>query len=321
MMFCTVATGLIAQQDRIGSAQDESYRWGGSYLSISGSVGVSGLDYELNSLGENGSGSSKLGFGVDFRYSYYFDNHWGFATGLGISRYANEGKLAGSIADGSYFNLGMLTDDDLAGRPIDFELRARLSNLEERQTTFFLDVPIMLMYQTRFGEEEKWGMYGGVGVKLQFPFSTKYKIRNGSNSQLNVSGYYPGIPVDMGAPSEPPVPQHGYGTISDPNSIHDWDGDGSFKMGVAGTIDLGVIIGMGESTDLMIGGYLDYGLTNVKKNGNRGLLSAPEKYHPAADSNIGNGITYNGMMHSDVTGKIKPVSFGGKITLRFKMGQ
>jgi len=291
----------------------------GSYLSFSGRVGVGGLDYSLNSLGEKGSQSNKLGYGFEFLYSYYINNHWGFSTGIGISRYVSVGKLKGGIADESYYKLGMLVDDDYAERPTDFELRARISNLEEKQTTFFLDVPIMLLYQTRFGEEEKWGMYGGLGVKLQFPFNTKFKIQKGNNSQLNVSGYYAEIPTDMGSPSNPPVPQHGYGTITDPNASLHWNGKGKLKMGVAATADLGFIIGIGEDRDLLIGGYMDYGFTNVKKGANQGLFTAPSVYHPYADNHIGNGIQYNGMLNSNVTGKIKPIAFGGKIAIRFKM--
>lgn len=312
-----IATVIAQQQIDVPTV----YRWEGSYLGVSGRVGMASLDYKLNSLGEKGDRSNQMGYGVDFQYSYYFDNHWGYTVGLGFSKYASVGKLAGGISDGSYYNLGMLVDDDLAGRPIDFELRARLSNLEERQTTFFLDVPIMGMYQTRFGEEEKWGMYGGLGVRLQFPFQTRYKIRNGSASEMNVSGYYAGIPVDMGSPSQPPVPQHGYGTITDPNATLGWGDKARLRMGVAATAELGFMLALGEGVDLMIGGYIDYGLTSVKKNGKKGLLTAPDVYHPHADNKIGNGISYNNMLNSDVSGKVKPVSFGGKIALRFQMGK
>lgn len=308
-------SGVCAQQQK----EVESVERKGSYLSIAAKVGSGGLDYTLKSLGEEGSQSNKLGYGFDFSYSYYFNNHWGVSTGIGLSHYASVGKLKGGITDDSYYNLGMLVDDDYEGRPTDFELRARVSNLEEKQTTFFLDIPIMGLYQTRFGEEEKWGLYGGLGVKLQFPVNTRFKIQKGESSQLNVSGYYADIPTDMGSPSNPPVPQHGYGTITDPNASLYWNGKGKLKMGIAATADLGVIIGIGENKDLLIGGYIDYGFTNLKKGANQGLFTAPNVYHPYADNHIGNGIQYNGMLNSDVTGKIKPIAFGGKIAIRFKM--
>jgi hypothetical protein len=309
----------VAQQ-QVGNDRNLEEERKGSYLSLSGKIGSSGLIYKLHSPEEKGSRSNKSGYGFDLTYSYFFNNHWGISTGVGISHYASVGKLKGSITDKRYYNLGMLVDNDYDGRPKDFNLRARLSNLVEKQTTLFLDVPVMLTYQTRFGEEEKWGIYGSIGAKLQFPFSTRFKIRNGQNSEFNVSGFYVNIPedLDMGAPSNPPVPQHGYGTITNPNSSLGWNDKGKLKMGVAGTAELGFIIGLGKETDLMIGGYVDYGLTNLKKS-NKGLFTAPKVYHPHADNKVGYGIKYNGMLNSDVTNKVKPVSFGGKIGIRFKL--
>jgi len=304
------------QQSR-QAQQSESEK--SSYISVSGSVGSSGFNYKLNSLNEKGDRSTKLGYGIDVKYSYYFNTHWGIATGIGLSRYATEGKLNGSMTDGSYYSLGSLVDNDEEGRPRDFELRTRVNNLKEKQTSFLLEVPIMGMYQTRFGDEEKWGIYAGLGVKLQFPINTKFKIKNGANSQFNVSGYYAGIPTDMGSPSNPPVPQHGYGTITDPNASLDWDDKAKLKMSVAGTAEFGFLVDLGSDMDLMLGGYIDYGFTDMKKNGNQGLFTAPAVYHPVADNKIGNGITYNGMLNSNVTDKINAISFGGKIGLRFKL--
>jgi len=321
LFLCVLGIWGISKAHAQQQREAESAKREGSYLSVAAKVGSGGLDYTLKSLGEKGSQSNKLGYGLEFSYSYYFNTHWGFSSGIGISRYASTGKLNGSITDGSYYNLGMLIDDDYEGRPTNFELRTRISNLEEKQTTLFFDIPVMLMYQTYFGEEEKWGMYGGLGVKLQFPFNTKFKIQNGENSQLNVSGYYAAIPVDMGAPSQPPVSQHGYGTITNPNALLDWNDDAKLKMGIAGTAQLGLLICLGEKTDLMLGGYIDYGFTNVKKKSNQGIFTAPNVYHPHADDHIGYGIHYNGMLNSDVTGTIKPIAFGVQVGLRFQMGK
>lgn len=334
VMLAIFSLSLMAQERRqsqytsstrgYSASQSDTMRWKGSYLTVSISGGIHGLDYSLNSLGEKGKTTNKLGGAVSFSYSYFFNNHWGFTTGLSASRYVSNGKLNGwlnsdgTLMDDKFYGMGMLVDDDYQGRPVDFELRARISNLEERQTTYFLDVPVMLMYQTHFGEKENWGLYGGLGVKLQFPFNTRYKIQGGENSQFNVSGKYDGVPTDMGAPSNPPVPQHGYGTITNPNATLDWNGKGKHKMGVAGSAELGFLFVLKEDLDLLVGGYIDYGLTNVKKGPEKSLFTAPGVYHPAANNQIGKGIEYNGMLQSDVTGKIKPIAFGLKIGLRFQ---
>lgn len=295
-----------------------------SYLTVSGGVGSSSFRYDLNyqieGFQEKGNRNSKLGYEIDIRYSYFFNPHWGFATGVGISRYATVGKLKGDMSDDKYMKLGnMIDDDDFSGHPREFELRARLKNLEEKQTAFLLDIPLMAMYQTRFGEEEKWGMYAGLGVKLQIPVQTKYKVQGNPASELNISGYYPHIPSDVGSPSESPVPHHGFGTISDPGQELGWKGKNKLKLGVAGTAELGFLVALGEDTDLLLGGYIDYGFTDMKKKKDQGLLSSPASYHPEGNKTVGQGIPYNGMLNSNITDKVKVMSFGVKLGVRFKL--
>lgn len=292
----------------------------GSYLTVGASIGSSSFNYKLNSLGETGSRKGSLGYGMDIRYSYFFSTHWGIASGVGFSYYGTTGKLKGGMSDNHFYDLGKLTDNDWQPAPKDYALRTRISNLEEKQTSYLFEIPLMLSYQTYFREESScWGLYGGLGVKLQLPVSSKFKIENGPQSEFNVSGQYDGIPTDLGAPSHPPVPQHGYGTISDPNSTLHWDDKAKLKMGIAATAELGVLFSLGKNTDLLVGGYIDYGLTNIKKKSDRGLFTAPLSYHPSAENKIGEGIQYNGMLNTNTTDKIRPVSFGGKIALRFKL--
>lgn len=295
-----------------------------SYLTVSGGVGASSLRYDLNyqieGFGEKGKRNNKLGYEIDIRYSYFFNRHWGVATGVGISRYATTGKLNGDMSDSKYMKLGnMIDDDDFSGHPREYELRARLKNIEEKQTAFLLDIPLMAMYQTRFGEEEKWGLYAGLGVKLQIPVQSKFEVEGNSASELNVSGFYPHIPSDVGSPSEAPVPHHGFGTINDPGNELDWNGKNKLKLGVAGTAELGFMVALGEDTDLLLGGYIDYGFTDMKKKKNQGLLTAPADYHPTANKMVGQGLSYNGMINSDITDKVKVMSFGVKIGVRFKL--
>jgi len=316
---------LFAQSQQSQQSQEEkdslANYFKGSYLTVSGSIGSSSLNYKLNSLGEKGNRSAALGYGIDVKYSYFFHPHWGVTSGVGISYYGTTGKLKGSLAEENYYNLGKLTDNDWQPAPKDFELRTRITNLEEKQTTYLLEIPLMASYHTYFREQGScWGIYGGLGAKLQLPVSSKFKIKKGDKSEFNVSGQYDGIPADMGSPLNPPVPQHGYGTITDPNGILSWDDKAKLKMGVAATAEVGVLFSLGKTTDLAVGGYIDYGLKNRKKNGKQGLFTAPSTYHPSADNHIGEGIRYNGMLNSNITGKIRPISFGVKIALKFKMG-
>ncbi|KMM32780.1 hypothetical protein ACM15_15685, partial [Parabacteroides goldsteinii] len=91
------------------------------------------------------------------------------------------------------------------------------------------------------------------------------------------------------------------------------------KLGVAGTAELGFLFTLGEDTDLLLGGYIDYGFTNMKKKKDQGLLATPASYHPDGNMTVGKGIPYNGMMNSNVTDKVKVMSFGVKFGVRFKL--
>ncbi|MDH6533658.1 hypothetical protein D0T51_01500 [Parabacteroides sp. 52] len=315
LAFATAVSAQNAQKDQKA----------GSYLSLSGSIGSSSFDYKLEGLkNEKGTREGKIGYAFDLRYSYFFDSHWGISSGVGISHYQTTGKLKGSMADNVFYKLGNFIDYDEEGRPRNFEFRTRLRNQKEKQTAYLLEVPILGNYQTRLGDTERWGIYAGLGIKLQLPVSAKFKMQQGANSQFNVSGYYEGIPTDMGSPSNPPVPQHGYGTITDPNKELGWDDDVKLKMGIAGSAELGVMVDLGKGMDLLLGGYMDYGFNDIQKKGNQALFIAPETYHPSrfGENNtpyIGKGITYNGMLNSHLTDKVKWISWGGKIALRFKL--
>lgn len=311
-----------AQQSTYRNRQDTTTqeRQKVSYLTISALGGSSSLHYKLNSLNEKGTRSGALGYGIEVKYSYFWNEHWGVSTGVGASHSGAKGTLKGSLDPQQFYSLGTFTDDDWQNAPKDFELRARVTHLKEKQTVWLIDIPLMLSYQTYFGDSARWGIYGGLGVKLRIPVSSRFKIQDGANSQFNVSGQYDGIPTDMGSPGEPPVPQHGYGTITDPNNSLDWDHKAKLRMGIAGTAELGFLIDLGKNTDLLLGGYVDYGFNNLKKNGSNRLFSASAAYHPGANNGqVGKGIDYNGMLNSNVTDKIRLISFGGKIGIRFKL--
>lgn len=130
------------QQREYREEQRDTTKTKTSYLTVSGGVGSSSLRYDLNyqieGLQEKGSRDNKLGYEVDIRYSYFFNPHWGFATGVGISRYATVGRLKGDMSDDKYMKLGnMIDDDDFSGHPREFELRARLKTWKKSKQLFF----------------------------------------------------------------------------------------------------------------------------------------------------------------------------------------
>ncbi|SEF85237.1 outer membrane beta-barrel protein [Parabacteroides chinchillae] len=290
----------------------------GSYISVTGNVGSSSLNYKLKGI--DGNRDSKVGYGMNLEYSYFFDEHWGIASGLGFTHFKTMVYTNGTISKDDYSSLGMQIDnDDISGNPKDYELRARLANWDEKQYGYFLDIPVMGKYQTWFGETQRWGMYAGLGVKLQFPIRAKYSFLDNKETKLNVSGYYAHIPEDVGAPGLQPVPQHGFGTTETPENVLNGKGNAKLQMSVTGSLELGFMVDLGQNMDLLLGGYFDYGFNDLKKKKSKSLLTAPENYHPDADNNVGKGISYDGLLNTHFTNKVNLVSFGAKIGLRFKL--
>ena len=293
-----------------------------TYASVSLHTGQSSLGYNVKGLdGVAGSTSEKIGFGVSARYNRYFNAHWGFGTGIGLSIYNAEAMLSGGMDDKNTYSLGNFKDDDDSGLPQSFNLRARVENMKEKQQIQFFEIPVTLLYQSLFSRGQ-WGIYGSLGIKLQAPIVKKFEAVNNAESRLNVSGFYTDNSqgFDMGAPGMPALPEHGFGTIGNPGKALKWKHNNTaLNFGVAGTLEAGIISRLNFGSDLLIGGYLDYGFNDVKKN-NRTLLSGPVgSYHPEANDNIGKGMIYNGLLNSNHTDIVKPLSFGLKVGLRFKI--
>jgi hypothetical protein len=301
----------------------------GSYASVSLHTGMSSLGYAVKGLdGVDGTTSDKIGLGVSLRYNYYFDTHWGFGTGIGLSIYNAEALLTGGMDDRNRYDLGNYKDDDNSGLPQSFNLRARIANIKEKQNIQFFEIPVTLLYQTRFSYG-KWGAYGVLGIKLQMPIVKKFEAASYPEGRLNVSGFYTdgSQGFDLGAyPDTQGLPDHGFGTIENPGKILNWKNSNTdLKFGMAGTFELGVISRLNPESDFLIGAYIDYGLSDIKNknkdnNNTVPLLSGPTgSYHPEANDNIGKGIIYNGLLNTSLTDKITPVSFGLKLGLRFKL--
>ncbi len=274
----------------------------GSFFSVSGKAGPTGLKYDLNGPATPGTAQLKIGYGIDLKYTYYFNDYVGLGTGIGMQYFNSSGKWKDNFGSG-YYNLGNRIDDDIiSGKPREYEMRVRIANWEEEQTGYMLNIPVMVMFQ-RFWGESGFGMFGGVGAKYQLPVNFQYKIQN---AELNVSGYYPDPGTDIGAPGSPAVPQHGFGTRPDYHTKENI----RLKSEIAGTLSLGVLYKLGENTDLCIGAFLDYGLNDISKK--EGEIF----YTDEADE-----LRYRGALNSTSVGKINALSYGGEIGIRFRIGR
>ena len=323
--ICTIAI-LMVSFTVLGQNQS------GSFITIAGGVGGGGFQYVPQGINSKGINKDKLGWNAKLGYSYYFTPKWGLFTGVGMSYYRTIGKFDTEFSKNEFYSLGKQTDDDwVKGAPTKFELRVRLANWEEEQKSYFIEVPLMLMFKHKFGETEKHGFYFGLGAKLQFPIiKSTYRALDGDNTtdlRLNVAGRYDDDPtLEIGSPGNPNLSQHGFGSIHNPSNLG-WNGDLSLKMSIAGTAELGFLFGLHPRVDLLVGGYFDYGFNNIKKGDNKAFLEPPAQYHPNANEgpngevNVGRGIVYNGMINTDRTEKVNLMAYGGRIGLQIKLGK
>lgn len=227
---------------------------------------------------QNGNRDNGFGVTVNAGYDYFFNSNWGIGTGFGLRLFQSEGTL----------NFLSITDEvDSDGES--YKLSTDYDNWKEKQNAIFLDIPVGLSYQKEMNE--KWGVLATIGAKFSFPAKATYQTAGGN---IETSGYYQSTDVVLQN-----LPQHNFLSVTDMP-----DDDISFKVNTSAFLDLGVTRGIKENLDLYIGAYACYGLSN------------------AIDSDIQpvyqvNG-TYNGMLASNQTDKVIPVSVGVKVGLRWK---
>jgi outer membrane protein OmpA-like peptidoglycan-associated protein len=302
----------------------------GSFITLSGGVGPSGLRYTLeeNNSVANGYSQRKIGGQGQLGYSYFFTKKVGIATGFGISQYRTTGGYDQSFSKDNFFLLDNIQYDDDKGEY--YYLRVRFENWKEIQKITNIEIPLMAMFQHKFGRYQRHGIYLGVGVKFLIPIKSTYSVEDGKRDgdyRLNVSGYYPNLSgdgsetiLDVGSPDAPAAPAHGFGSISNPNKALGWEGKMNVKFNVAGSIEGGFLLGLSGRVDLSFGAYLDYGFMDIQKERNN-LLEFSEQYQPNANRKIGNGIAYSGLVNSTQIERVNTISYGGKIGLRVKLGK
>ena len=310
----------------------------GSYISLWGGMGPTGFKYKMEGGIDFATPKSDLLYGgqVGIGYSYYFSKNVGISIGAGISHYRTRAMLEGNFLSDKYFVIGNYTDNDpFDGHITNYDLRVRVQNWTEYQSSKFMELPLMLNLQKKFGEKEYFGLYLSVGAKIQLPISAKYWIADGDHEEqykLMVSGYYPEDNLELGGFGGKPLPQHGFGNIYNPGKVlTDATGKLNFKLGIAAVAEAGILISLSRRVDLALGAYIDAGLLDInKKAPSKAMFTGNETdYVSGAENNVGNGIIYNSILNSSYgsnhnksyVDNVKPLSYGGKAGLRIKLGK
>lgn len=251
----------------------------GHYLHFNVGGGVHDFSYKL----QNGTKQNNpVGYTFNAAYSYFFSPYIGLQTGIG-AQYFNQLSIV------NYLSTTPATDE--LGRAYDF--RANYKNWEENQQAIFLDIPLVLQFRHKLGEN--LGIIASAGGKVSLPVYSKFKTTG--NGEIVTTGYYSQWNTELND-----LPQYGFST-----NKNTYEGNLALKTGYAAVADLGFLFKLSEKTDFYIGGYFNYGLNNILTPGTKEIYQR-------------DGI-YNGVLASSQVKNVTPVSFGVKVGLYLQMGK
>ena len=253
---------------------------------MGGTLGSSGLRYTIS----QGNVSNSLGFGGRLGYSFFFHENVGIGTGVRISRY----RTNLTINEYSIAFPGLYDGRDRPHYRI-----VTLSDWEVNKRKLFLEVPLLLQFQTKFGRYQTIGMYANIGAKMKIPFNARHRVTDGS---IENQGRY----MQWGETIFFDLPHHGFGTDRDFRPSRDV----RLRPGFAATAGLGVMIELSRAWDLMVGVYMDYGFTDIQRH-----RHGPIIYLGQGDLN-----QYRSVLVSNDIGTVRPFSAGLEVGLRYRLG-
>ena len=257
---------------------------GRSELSFYVGGGLSGLTYQPD------AGSQKSGIGGMFGigYTWFVSGRWGIVTGFELSMYGAE-YTADVDYEGNYQSV---SSTQLLGDEF-FVFSYHYQNYTEKQSAMFLQIPVMAQFQTgRF--------FASAGIKIGIPVSGKFDL---TATQLETSGLFgENQPYDD-------LPDYGFGNFDAPSY------SGKLDTGIqyAAALEAGGQWFLGKRTNLYVGAWLDYGLSNLSKTGALGLKKPVVEY----DYNASGCLKYNSIV--DTTDKLGAMSVGLKVKLTFSL--
>lgn len=264
---------------------------------VSAGGGLSTLLYDLS------EGDTKLGFGgtAGLGYTFFFSPNWGLGTGTELSIYSAKGTY------NDFLNSYKATD--IAGTS--YEQRYRLSNFEEKQQALFVNIPLMLQYQTN-GKNK---FYIAAGGRVGIPVSVKYKT---NESSIISTGYFTEQNVEYSTQEF-----LGFGILQGAKS----DDKTDLKLSFMVSIETGVKWHLGAKISLYTGIYCDYGLNDIADPDNATFIAREGVEKTYATNSILSSQYGNYNAKTDVASstvmaeKIRPMAVGLKLRLLFGVGK
>lgn len=190
--------------------------------------------------------ASSSGFSGDFGigYTYFFNRQCGIHIGAGFGLY----NVICKVPKIEIVTSGLFDKNNYI-----YNLHTTLSDYRETYKSMFLNVPLMIQYQTKRDKKDKKGLYATGGIKVLILPKTKYKA---AVATLFNAAYYP--EMDNWAATQSFV---GLG-LFDGNSA---TGNLGFDVLTVFTIETGIKQRISDNNLLYIGVYFDYCFNNFSK--------------------------------------------------------
>ncbi len=203
---------------------------------VYGGGGIANIQYQQAGATTGGSFGATAGLG----YTFFFARQWGISTGAEWQSFGASVKRA-TITSRSQeqYSFGGATED--------MYFDAVYTGYEESQRAAYVQVPLLLQFQTRSDNR----FYIAAGAKAGFAVSGTYKV---TATQLATSGYFPEIEQTF-----TDMPNHGFVTLQNPSVSGNLD----FGLHIALAAETGMRWRLGNNMGLYTGLWLDYGLTDI----------------------------------------------------------
>lgn len=248
---------------------------GNHVLSIQAGGGMHQLKYSP-AMGETKGGA---GFSCDISYGYFFGQHVGLVTGVGVQSLKSEITLSEQTS---------MDDVDTDGDK--YQFRTSYNQWKESQQTMMLDIPVGIGFRGDLTQKVSW--YAATGAKVFIPVQSKYKVESGT---IVTSGYYPQWNVELTE-----MPQHGFTTV-DGNK----EGDFKLKTSFGGFLNAGATFKLSAKLNFYAGLYGTYGFS-----------SATDKTETAPYQKTG---TYSSIVNSNLVDKTSVFSAGIQVGIMWSL--
>ncbi len=246
-------------QWRTGGKTSNAPLFGGNqYISGSLSGGLSSIYFKSS------DSDRKLGGGGSFNidYNQFLSNNWGFSAGLGVQLSNSTASLDGTLKYDTY--------DEINKQ--DFTYIIVMKNWEEQQRCINVEMPLGALF--RMPLTSSLSLVAGAGMKLYFPFKTKYEVKDG---EYETTGYYPETNVTIHD-----LEHHGF-TIDKPRPTGDIATKG---LGFSLYYDVSVVAKITPSIYLFGGIYSSIGLSDMAKNHDGAMLNTDRTYKSLMESGV-----------------------------------